>query len=48
MFIEKLLGYIYKEFKQMPEYKEVIRPLVKGSNAGNKKSLWIKKEHRDT
>ena len=38
IFIEKMLGCIYKAFKQINEFKEVIRSLATGPNVGNKNS----------
>lgn len=39
-----MLGCIYKAFKQINEFKEVIRSLATGPNVGNKKSAKEKKK----
>ena len=36
MFIERMLDFNYKEFKRIPEYKEVVRSRARGSNVENK------------
>ena len=39
-----MLGCIYKAFKQINEFKEVIRSLATGPNVGNKKNTKKKKK----
>ena len=39
-----MLGCIYKAFKQINEFKEVIRSLATGPNVGNEKSAKEKKK----
>ena len=47
LFIEKKLDCVYKEFKRILEYKEVIRSLAAGSNEGNKGAYKNKKSTQE-